>query len=111
MNITESIKSLSAKGCYKSAKKWWKSLTPDQKAIAIGILVACIATPLLIAYAKNMAVTKVTVLAANQAGTEGIIHIVQVAAPLWHKILFVSMWSTMTFGFSAGLASAYYDDK
>ena len=109
MNITESIKTLSAKGCYKSAKKWWSSLTPDQKAIAIGILAACIATPLLIAYAKNMAVTKVSVIAANEAGTEAIIHMVQVAAPLWHKILFVSIWGTMTFGFTAGFASAYYD--
>lgn len=105
MNIKQSIKDLSAKGCYKSTKKWWKSLTPTQKSVAIGILVAVICSPLIIAYAKKMMVTTFV------PDANGGLWIIEQAAPLWHKILFSTFFIGIAGIASAGYAQVVYEEQ
>ena len=107
--LLKQLKDLSAKGCYKSAKKWWKSLSSTQKALIIGVLAMVIASPLIIMWAKKLMVTNVSAIAVNEAGTEAIFHVVQQSAPMWHKVLFSTIWLGSIGAVSAGYAAAYYE--
>lgn len=110
MSLQDEIKRLSIKGCYKSTKKWWLQLEPREKSIVIAIIGIAISSPFILAWAKKLTITKVSVIAANEAGTHTLIEMVQVAAPLWNKVLATTLVTVVVgigSAFLAGLTPVY----